>query len=252
MSQGKSANYSNETVLDPNGNILFRGSAKKTDWYLYKNLAEVVDKGPPRTIKLLFEPNGPGVRNDEYLLADKKTQCVVCGSNNNLTRHHVVPSCYRSHMSHIYKDFNMHDVVLLCEECHVDYEHFATGLKKEFAKIYEAPLDGIKTTTSKAVGFCKTILRYAEKLPIDKKEEMMSAIKKEFGSNDIETIKEGAQIGLKSIISHGEFIVTKMKETEQEFTVLWRKHFVKIMQPKFLPKGWDTEREIYYNKDERG
>ncbi len=111
MSQGKSAYYSNEVVLDPEGKTLFRGSAKKIDWYLDRRLAKVVDKGPPRTIQLLFKPNGPGVRGDDYSLAEKETKCVVCGCKDNLTRHHVVPSCYRSQMSPVYKDYNMHEML---------------------------------------------------------------------------------------------------------------------------------------------
>lgn len=246
MSQGKSANYSNETVLGPDGKVLFRGSAKKSDWYLDRNLAELVDKGPPRTIKLLFEPKGKGSRNDEYLLEHKETRCVVCGSKENLTRHHVVPYCYRSNMSSVYKDYNMHDVVLLCEECHIHYEKFATELKKKLADKYNAPLDGLRTATSKVVGYCKTILR-EKNLPDKRREEMMRKIEEEFGNDDIETIHKCALIGPKAIVTHGEMVVSRMKETEQEFTVLWRKHFIETMRPKFLPKKWDIYREI---KDE--
>ena len=249
MSQGKSAYYSNEVVLAPNNQVLFRGSSKKVDWYLDRDLAEIVEEGPPRTIRLLFEPNGPGSGEDKYSLSEKESRCVVCKTEEQLTRHHVVPICYRTHLPEEYKSYNMHDVVLLCEGCHTRYEHFATQLKKEFGDIYDAPLEGSKSATSRIVGYCRTILKHEDKLPENIKKEMLDAIKEEFGNNDLQTIQECSKIGSKALITHGELVVSRMNETPQEFVEIWRKHFIETMKPQHLPNGWSVTRSIYYNKE---
>ena len=57
-------------------------------WYLDRRLAEQIDE---HSIKLTFDPKGPGHMNDPniYYLEDRQNHCVVCGSTRNIISHHV-------------------------------------------------------------------------------------------------------------------------------------------------------------------
>ena len=84
--------YGNFHVLSPEGDIMFHCNEDKINWYLTRNLA---DKISPTAIQLRFKPNGPGHMGDHYYMSQKENKCVVCGTESQLTRHHVIPYCYR-------------------------------------------------------------------------------------------------------------------------------------------------------------
>jgi len=48
------------------------------------------------------------------------------------------------------------------------------------------------------------------------------------------------------VVSHGLKVVSSLTSPVSlvNFEVMWREHFVKQMQPKFLPVGWDTHHRI--------
>jgi hypothetical protein len=229
---------------------------KKATWYLNRNLAKIISK-IPFSIKLNFKPNGLGHSNKEYGIMEMDNMCVVCGTSEFLTRHHIVPFCYRQHFELAYKSRNHHDILPLCFECHKKYEVKASLLKIDISKIYDAPINGILVSKSgdnffnknmpfKIKGLCKLLLsEYINLLP----KERLDIIKKEvsdyFGGayteDDLRYL-----IDLKSVCikTHGEMVVEKLKSI-QDFIEMWRKHFIENNECIYLPGKWKINNIIY-------
>ncbi|KAJ2571885.1 hypothetical protein IW140_001234 [Coemansia sp. RSA 1813] len=131
--------YENCKVLDISGNLLFRTSQKRLDWYLTRNLATRLDSS---TIQLTFQNKGTGRRGEDFYLQDMRNECSVCGTPENLTMHHIVPHQYRQHMEEAVKSHSSHDLLPLCIACHDEYEKSAMVLKMHVAACFDAPMDG--------------------------------------------------------------------------------------------------------------
>ena len=98
--------------------VLAKIDRKKALVYKKRGLVDVISKGQgvevlqlrfkakgtapltalgPRPLLVLFvlmpPPSlpGRGNRDDEFQMSEKKNQCVVCQSTNNLARHYIVP-----------------------------------------------------------------------------------------------------------------------------------------------------------------
>jgi hypothetical protein len=122
--------YTNGLMVAPDGEPMCRISKNKIEWYLERDLATLVSKDP-MTIKLNFEPKGRGHSGDEFYLKERKDICVVCGYKRNLTKHHVMPTCFRRYLSDEIKTHSDHDIVLVCQKHHEQYESKATSLKDQ-------------------------------------------------------------------------------------------------------------------------
>ncbi|KAJ2457433.1 hypothetical protein GGF42_002678 [Coemansia sp. RSA 2424] len=131
--------YENCAVLDIAGNLLFKASRKRLDWYLSRDLATVVDD---QTIQLNFANRGTGRSTEPFYLQDMQNVCVVCGTTSGLTMHHVVPHQYRQHMGTAIKSRSSFDLLPACMQCHDQYERHATAFKKHLEKCFQAPLEG--------------------------------------------------------------------------------------------------------------
>jgi len=211
-------------------------SKKRMVWYLKKNLAELVNQDPPR-FRLLFEPGGPGASYRDML--HRKNECVVCGKKSGLTKHHVVPICYRRNFPESMKSRNMRDVLMLCRDHHEEYEEKAEELRRLISKEFGVPLsfrlDPERTTI---LGKIYSLRQFGSTMPHKRKiilkgeidtylawnsqtcEEFLSSIKKE-----------------KIRISHGYKVVLKITDLEA-FVERWRAHFVATMHPQYLPQDW--------------
>ncbi|KAJ2904049.1 hypothetical protein GGI21_004350 [Coemansia aciculifera] len=131
--------YENCTVLDIDGNMLFRASRKRLDWYLSRNLATEIND---TTIQLSFVNKGTGRSTEPFYLQDMQNICVVCGTADGLTMHHVVPHQYRQHMGTAIKSHSSFDLLPVCMRCHDQYERHATAFKKHLELCFQAPLEG--------------------------------------------------------------------------------------------------------------
>ena len=49
----------------------------------------------PFVVQLNFEPAGRPLSDRDYYLQEKENICVVCGSDENVIRKHVIPKEYR-------------------------------------------------------------------------------------------------------------------------------------------------------------
>ena len=122
---------------------MFHGDAEKALWYLNRALVEVVSREPP-ILRFAFRPGGPGHVGDAFYLAGKVNRCVVCGSEEGLNRHHVVPRVYRRHLPPEVKEHSHHDVLLLCVACHERYERAADALRAELSSECGVPPHGLR------------------------------------------------------------------------------------------------------------
>jgi 5-methylcytosine-specific restriction endonuclease McrA len=115
--------YSNALVLSQEGNPLCTLNGKRVNWYLKKNLAVEIEPpdGYPRCIKLNFREK---LKRDPkaYETAIIKNQCVICGAEENLTLHHVVPHVLRKLFPVSEKGRARQWCVLLCLDCHEKVE----------------------------------------------------------------------------------------------------------------------------------
>lgn len=246
----KSVLYGNYHMQSPEGEEMFHTNADRVLWYLSRDLVDIVGTDPP-TLRFKYEPNGPGHIDDPYYLTEKINQCVVCGCDNHLTRHHVIPKTFRVLFPNNVKDHSYHDILLLCMSCHRKYEEQASYLKLKLMEEmgYE----------SKAIFFAevecmiklsKTLLRYQQDIPEPKRTEMFDKVRKylnkeDIGIDDLQGLStKTAWLIPEDYQTPSEFIVANIKDL-QEFSERWRQHFLNTMKPRFLPKNWDLHKSIY-------
>ena len=129
-------------MLDPDDNLLCHTEFKKARWYVLKGLATIViDREDELVVKLNFKPNGTASQEDDAFYAtSNRNACVRCGKDSELTRFHVVPSIYRTHLPETLKSHRSHDVVLLAFDCLSEALKKQHRLKEKLAKQYNAPL----------------------------------------------------------------------------------------------------------------
>lgn len=184
--------YNNCKVYCPEGDLLFRTGPRKIQWYLSRNLGEPInfdENNNPIDIKLNFVPKGKGNVGDYYHMSHKENQCVICGDFNNLSRHHVVPRCYRTYFPESLKEHNSHDVLPLCLKCHSDYEVSASNLKKKLAEIYDAPIHGENfykiQKMNRAIGYAKNIVELPDIIPAKRRKAMEKFIAEVMEVNEV-------------------------------------------------------------------
>jgi hypothetical protein len=248
--------YGNCRVLAPDGDLLFLCLPKKANWYLSRKLANVISEDP-MTIQLTFKPNGKGQTGDSYALSEKQNKCVVCGTEIDLTRHHIVPYTYRKHFPEDIKSHNSHDVVPICFQHHKEYEeNYAIQLKRELAKKYKAPLETetkVRTDLSLVVKYSKLLMDKPCDLPYSRKKQIIKTIRDYHGivGKLRQVILTYAYVDLSKskTENHGKTVVNKQIKNKslQSFVEMWRKHFIKSTNPLFMPKYWSLKRKITKN-----
>ncbi len=237
--------YGNYKVLSPDNIPMFRCNEKKISWYLKRDLADIIDS---KTIRLKFKPNGLGNYNKNYGLFEMENKCVRCGSEEHLTKHHVVPSCYRTYFPNNLKSHSFHDVVSLCTNCHSEYETHAFLLKKKLSDIYQAPINGIISKDIEMLRAKKLTRSLTSDVHIPKSRifEMKSEIKDLIGVKRLSKSKIRFLLSSKFTIScektHGEIVISKI-ENLNEFIKMWRSHFIETMNCKFLPQNWSINND---------
>lgn len=244
--------YGNCQVLSPDGILMFRCDEKKAKWYLNRDLGEVV-KDSPLTVKLKFEPKGLGNHNKGFGLSEMGNKCVTCGNEEYLTRHHVVPYCYRRYFPLELKSHNFHDVLSLCADCHDSYERKADELKSKLASIYNAPVNGELETRSDLVKYIKiagTLLSDTSNIPKDRINMLKNEIKSYFGIKRLTNKRLKFLSEIKSTVikkTHGEMVISKVDDI-QKFVEMWREHFITNNDCKHLPENWNIKNKIWITR----
>ena len=242
--------YGNCLAYSANNYLIFRCDEKKANWYIDRNLAVKINDNP-FTFKFNFTPKGNGYHGKEYGLCEMKNVCVKCGNSEFLTRHHVVPVCYRKFLPLNLKSHNFHDVVGMCYDCHSEYEVEALKLKTKLAIQYNAPIQGIVTSgeyPSKIIKECYTIFTKRDFIPQKRIEEILYSITEYLGRKpnlkDIEIISKSQKII--SLKTHGEIVISQIADY-QKFIEMWRQHFIEKTGSKFMPDGWAISNKIIIN-----
>jgi len=249
MEKFKKNLYFNARLLAPDGKLLCKINYKKVKWYLKNKLAILISENPV-VLKLKFEPKARDVIDDRFYLEDKENKCVVCGCEDAdiLTKHHIVPYCFRKYFPEFKKRYTSHDVVMLCEICHYKYEKYSEQKKKNLIKLHKI---NIKTTDTILDGRLSQAKKWAIELlnnNISNLFEEISNNLKDFLNKDLITKKDVLRISKinpyvkkQRTISYGKKIVENIKDID-DFIINWRKHFINNMSPKFMPKFWDINK----------
>lgn len=243
--------YDNIVTLSPNGEQLCRCNHEKAEWYLKNQLADIVADNP-LVIKLRFEPKGKGHAGDSFYLEEKANICVVCGSTEDHTRHHIVPYCFRKYFSDQYKKHNSHDIVILCISCHDEYEVYADEFKNDLSIEFDVPFMGKGCYLTKDLYTVKrhaSALKRNAKMPADRLEKLYNTLRLHYGRQEITEADILAAANIKPTCKEqeaskfGQRIVEQITDL-QDFVERWRKHFITIMEPKNMPKYWVIDRKL--------
>ncbi|CAG5086999.1 Oidioi.mRNA.OKI2018_I69.PAR.g11433.t1.cds [Oikopleura dioica] len=257
-------------LLAPDGEVLSITDKKKADWYVKKGLGELVeDTETSFIVKLKFEPSGrPNTDSEKYYVTEKENVCVVCNEKDGLLRKNVVPREYRKHFPIVMKCHVSHDVVLLCLRCHGRSNELDYLKRARIATKFDAPLGN--ADLAKAILEPKdrrnvrsggnALIKSRNKLPEKRVKELESIIMKFFGAEEWNSELEqkasdlpvlaGNESDAQNFVQHGEKVVTSLMESGgieevKNFEVEWRQHFLDVMDPQFMPEGWN----IYHNHE---
>lgn len=253
----KTEYYGNCSVFSIDNELLFRCDAKKANWYLDRNLAKIIVK-EPLSIQLNFKTNGNGHKDDPYYTQSLKSICVVCGTENELTGHHIVPISFRRYFPTELKDHSHYDILPVCIKHHDEYNAFAEELVKKLANEYDVPICGLNNTEydgkiiskeeklniNKCILYARLICEKHSNIPKDRIDIMKNYIKQCSNLNNTENYNYIKNIPLITykVISCGKYIVSKLEGNIQPFIVMWRKHFIDTMKPQFMPKHWTIDK----------
>lgn len=235
--------YQSYAMHHPDGTLMCYCTAKKANWYINRNLATWISI-EKKSFQLTFPPNGHGKSDNKYYVQLLENKCIVCGKTHDLNKHHVFPYVFRSRMPLEYKKSNHHDILVICIDCHENYETFATMYKEEIANKYNTSMNqtsGSEKSINKKIDNAKKILfNYENNSLLDKDGNKIILSKQKLDDIKVKASKE------KLIEVEVEFWAdTIMKNillenNLQDFVVSWRKHFIQYAKPNFLPKHWDV------------
>jgi hypothetical protein len=240
--------YGNWQVLGPDSVLMFRCNEDRANWYLERGLAV---KCGDRAIRLQFIPNGPGSAGDLFYLEERLNICVVCGTDQTLTKHHIVPYGYRRFWPEELKSHNWFDVVLLCKGDHEKYERHAKQLKRQIADEYQVPPNGVPAPyEARWVRMRKAataIYRHGNDIPEPKKSALLELIKPLFEPGeditnvDLKTIQGRANTCITPPVPPGKLLMDRVEDYDA-FARRWREHFIEHAMPRFMSAHWSPER----------
>lgn len=256
----------------PDGDLMFINNEHKANWYLKRKIVKIIGE---KEVQFLHEPKVKKRPFDAFLSSPIEKICVVCGVDDELQKHHVVPTLYRQFMPEAYKSNNHHDVVIICTDHHEYYERtYSNFFRDELAELYNVPtvneLINNKTQIYKnhklIINKANSLLKFNANMDMPKIMKLSFEIKNNspvlrYHTDDILTESELKKViryhrkALKALgdeldnyigIKHAKKIVEKCIDsgTLYEFIVNWRRNFVENMNPKFLPQGWDIFKKL--------
>lgn len=163
--------YSNVILIGQDGKLLSTISSRKAKWYLKKNLAVEIPAPAPysRALQINFTHNQPK-EAESWDLGVNDNQCVICGCEDLLTLHHIVPRVVRRYFPVEIKGHSREWCVLLCEPCHTKVELITQPIYKVDFPDYVRQKDDWKVSLQviKDKG-------NMEKIPVDKLKEMLAS-----------------------------------------------------------------------------
>tara|TARA_R110000796_G_scaffold27712_12_gene76254 strand:+ start:1597 stop:2322 length:726 start_codon:yes stop_codon:yes gene_type:complete len=222
--------YGNHKMFSIEDGFLAHVDTKRMNWYLDRDLAVMIND---KDFKLTFKSKGDKDRGEYYKL-ELSNCCVVCGSGNELTKHHVVPYQYRKYFPDEYKSKSSFDVLCLCKTCHNEYELKADVLKDDLLAQFN--LESYTKDVQRVSRSIHALENYSEWIEGDRKQRMVSDIE-DFFDDSLDNILDGEEIEFESATS---LLMKNIKDIEG-FIIMWRKHFVEHTNAKSLPQEWLDE-----------
>lgn len=235
----KNHHYDNIKMFSKEGVFLAYTDLKKKNWYLKRKLAIVKNE---KDFQLLFNAGGEGnVERNDYYRIPLENKCIVCGTKEELTRHHIVPSEFRKHFSKELKSHSSFDLKILCHTCHSNYH--IEGDKYKLTLLKKYGLEHHEEIRQKLRSYVKAILNHKEKIPAVKLMKLKYFIKTNSNIN-IEN-----RIESEKIIRNWEHVSKRVvkKATQRNlnnFIIGWRKHFIETTKPKFIEQTWLDNMEV--------
>jgi len=228
--------YGNFKMTSITGDFLAYTDEKRMFWYLDRNLANRLDN---TTYQLNFETKGGNGERSDFYKISLENKCVVCGTDKELTKHHVVPSQYRKHLPIEYKGRSSYDVVCICNECHNKYELEAENLNKVLLEKYGL-VDYIKN--SNYAKRCFNALKFhSHRMDEERINEMTNFLVSYFGV----PLEETLALDNLEFMNISEKIMLHIDEIE-EFIIMWRKHFLEHAKPEHITQEWvDGVEEVF-------
>ncbi len=235
---------------------MFIASERRAQFYVERGLV-TSDPENPKHLTLKKSPPGYGFYNTalhEYHLRPKVNQCVVCASQEELTKHHVLPIIFQRYYPNERGDAGVrsHDLLLLCLECHERYEQdFANPTREEMAKQYGANRHHRLETNialARVIKNAKTLVR-TENIPVGIRDNLLSRIKSYIGNEPTdEDVAQLARLTWKNTKRLAKQADLGKKVTDAwdlgKLRKFWRRHFVESMNPQCLPKGWSVDAPV--------
>lgn len=247
----KSKIYENCKMLAPDNSLIALVNKKKADWYISNNLADLIqDDENGLTFKLRFIPKQ--INQHDFCKELKDNLCVVCGETKDLTRHHIVPTCFRKHLPKEYIRITFYDIVPLCYNCHTSYEKIAQSYKDQLFLLNGIDINIPRHIRDKEyiASYAKTILKFGHSIPEDDMKRLNQFVEqhiKQYGGTIEEIAMNGKKNSRKEARKYIEDNYKKLIDNFgnfNEFIIHWRKHFIKEMKPQYMPKTWEIEKDI--------
>lgn len=236
--------YSNCKMISQYGDVLAYVDRKRMNWYLERNLARLISD---QEFQLTFAHNIKDASYDVEFLP-RESKCVVCGTDGDLKRHHVVPYCFRRYFGEKYKSHNSYDVLALCGPCHIAYEREAENEKRSQRDplINKAEVSEITRNLKAAKG----LLTNYSRMPQHSIDRVWGYLP-EVGSRDLTELpafiyKQSCRLKEANAATWAAKIVSSMGE--EQIVLFWRKHFLAHAKPQHLPQGWLEQQDLVLTK----
>ena len=223
--------YGNHKMFSIEDKFLAYVDTKRMNWYLDRDLAIMVND---KDFKLTFVSKGDNDRGEYYKL-ELQNCCVVCGSEDNLTKHHVVPYQYRKYFPDEYKSKSSFDVLCLCKTCHNEYELEADKLKQQYFDAYG--LGTYDRDVQRIKRSLHALDNYSEYIEGERRQRMISQIEEFFNDSFDNVLDSEDSFEFEPATS----ILIREIDDIEAFIINWRTHFVRHAKPKFLPQEWTDE-----------
>jgi hypothetical protein len=253
--------YDNIQMFSPEGEILCTIGEKKANWYVRKKLAEWKSNGDMKAVQLLFEPKGKSSEKTVYTISPKQNICVSCGGDEHFMRHYIVPHCYRTLFPEKFKTHMPHDIVILCPDCHLSVEQVTQRrIKRLEASLRKDPATANPVIPSRELhtirSYSLALQKHSAKLPPVKRAECEGLIRSHFKLADDEALTAELIHQATELETHtpnpkyipGPDLVAATLRTDElieTFVRDWRKDFLDVLQPRFLPTGWSVDSPVH-------
>jgi hypothetical protein len=179
------------------------------------------------------------------------------------------------------KSHSSHDVVLLCARCHARADFENDKLRKQLVNEVGTPIastkeakESVDNVLKQVVAAASALVRNRERLPTERREELLDVLRKHFGRQEISDLDiesagiphnidcmyvvsltpivfEIVQIKFRKVTpegspadAHGAMVVRQLCSTAEDlatFTRRWRQWFLDSMKPQHLSKHWDVD-----------